>query len=57
MKGWTYVRTVLREPKFLVCIDNQIFLPIVLRCARFASVIAPLKIKMQRMNAKNWPGG
>ena len=30
--GWTYVRTygtILSEPKFLGCIDNQIFLPMV----------------------------
>ena len=32
----TYVRTILSEPKFLGCIDNQIFLPLVLRSARFA---------------------
>ena len=40
MKGGnvcTYsVRTILSEPKFLGCIDNQIFLPTVLLCARFA---------------------
>ena len=38
VKGWTYVRTyartILSEPKFLGCIDNQIFLPMVLRWAR-----------------------
>ena len=38
-KGWTYerkyVRTILSEPKFLGCIDNQNFLPLVLRCARY----------------------
>ena len=37
VKGWTYVRTILSEPKFLGCIDNQIILPTVLRWA-----IAPL---------------
>ena len=31
--GWTY-GTILSEPKFLGCIDNQIFLPMVLSCAR-----------------------
>ena len=30
------VRTILSEPKFLGCIDNQIFLLMVLLCARFA---------------------
>ena len=39
MKGWTYVRTIFAEPKFLGCIDYQIFLP-VLRRAR--STRAPL---------------
>ena len=34
MRGFTYVRTIFSEPKFLGCIDNQIFLPMVLRCAR-----------------------
>ena len=29
-KGWTYVRTILSEPKFLGCIYDQIFLPMVL---------------------------
>ena len=29
----TEVRTIFSEPKFLGCIDNQIFLPMVLRCA------------------------
>ena len=29
-KGWTYVRTILSEPEFLGCIDDQIFLPLVL---------------------------
>ena len=36
MKGWTYVRTYFSEAKFLGCIVYQIFLPMVLRCARFA---------------------
>ena len=31
--GWTY-GMILSEPKFLGCIDNQIFLPMVLSCAR-----------------------
>ena len=30
------------EPKFLGCIDNQIFLPMALRWARFARETAPL---------------
>ena len=30
MKGWTDVRTILSEPKFVGCIGNQIFLPMVL---------------------------
>ena len=34
------VRTIFLEPKFMGCIDNQIFLPIVLRCE--ARVRAPL---------------
>ena len=34
MKGWTYVRTIFSEAKFLGCIVYQIFLPMVLRCAR-----------------------
>ena len=29
--AFTYVRTIFSEPKFLGCIDNQIFLPMVLR--------------------------
>ena len=35
-KGWTYVRTIFSEPKFRGCIVYQIFLPMVLRCSRFA---------------------
>ena len=31
MKGWTYVRTIFSEIKFLGCIDNKMFLPMVLR--------------------------
>ena len=27
-----YLRTILSEPKFIECIDNQIFLTTVLRC-------------------------
>ena len=42
MKGWMYVTTMLSEPKFLGCIDNQLFLPMVHRCAHFARVRAPL---------------
>ena len=33
MKGWTYVRMIFSETKFLGCIDNKIFLPMVLRFA------------------------
>ena len=33
MKGWTYVRTIFSEIKFLGCIDNKIFLLKVLRFA------------------------
>ena len=36
MNGWTYVRTIFSEAKFLGCIVYQIFLPMVLRCARAA---------------------
>ena len=34
--GRTYgrVRTIFSEPKFLACIDNQVFLPMVLRYYR-----------------------
>ena len=39
----TDVGTISSEPKFLGCIDNQIFLPTVLRCARFGRGRAPLK--------------
>ena len=35
MKEWTYVRTIFSEIKFLGCIDNKIFLPMVLRFAHF----------------------
>ena len=43
MKGWTYVRTIFSETKFLGSIDYHIFLSTVLRCARFARARAPLK--------------
>ena len=33
MKGWTYVRTIFSEIRFLGCIDSKIFLPVVLRFA------------------------
>ena len=33
MKGWTYIRTIFSEIKFLGCIDNKIFLQMVLRFA------------------------
>ena len=35
MKGWIYIQTILSEPKFLGCIDSQIFLPMVLLCMHF----------------------
>ena len=56
MKGWTYVRTypvrtLLLEPKFLGCIDYQIFLPIVLRCAReFRYYITTRQLQGRRSN-------
>ena len=31
MRRWTYVQTILSEPKFHGCINNQIFLRMVLR--------------------------
>ena len=39
MKGGRTDRTILSQPKFLGCLDNQIFLPMVLRCARESSAI------------------
>ena len=39
----TDVRTIFSELKFLGCIDNQIFLPRVLRCLRFGRGRALLK--------------
>ena len=39
MKGWTYVRTIFSEAKFLGCIVYQIFLPMVLRCALESAAI------------------
>ena len=36
-EGWMYIRTILSEPKFLGYIDKQIFLLMVLRCARDSS--------------------
>ena len=53
MKGWTYVptypvRTIFSEPKFLGCIDYQIFLPLVFRSARFARTRALLKINSDK---------
>ena len=35
MKGWTCVRTIFSEIKFLGCIDNKMILPMVLRFAHF----------------------
>ena len=40
MKGWMYVRTIFSEAKFLGCIVYQIFLPMVLRCARESAAIS-----------------
>ena len=50
MKGSTYVRTysartIFSEPKFRGCIVYQIFLPMVLRCARFVSKSSAIKTK------------
>ena len=47
MKGWTYAgkyasRTIFSEPKFLGCIDRQIFLPMVLPYEPLAHARAPL---------------
>ena len=40
-EGWTNGRTILSRPKFLGCLrDNQIFLPMVLRCARESANLA-----------------
>ena len=43
-----YVRTILSEPKFLGYIDNQIFLLVVLRCARDSSA------KIMRSKDAQW---
>ena len=43
MKGWTYVRMIFSEPKFFGCIDNEIFLLMVLRCALRASESSAVK--------------
>ena len=42
MKGWTYVRTIFSEPKFLGCIDYQIFLPMRYSAASASGARAPL---------------
>ena len=47
-EGWMYVRTILSEPKFLGYIDNQIFLLVVLRCARDSSA------KIMRSKDAQW---
>ena len=39
---WTDGRTIASQPKFLGCTEKQIFLPMVLCCARFARKRAPL---------------
>ena len=46
-EGWTYVgtyalRSIFSEPKFLGCIDYQIFLPMLLLYAPFAHARVPL---------------
>ena len=38
IKGWTYIRTISSEIKFLGCIDNKIFLPMVLHFAHLKRV-------------------
>ena len=59
MKGWTYlrtypVRTIFSEPKFLGCIDYLIFLPMVVRSARFARARAPLKTAELKIRIKSF---
>ena len=43
MKGWTYVRTIFSELKFLGSIDYHIFLPMMLRCALRACESSAIK--------------
>ena len=50
-KGWTYVRTIFSEPKFLGCIIYQIFLPMVFRCARFARESSAINNNQTRQKA------
>ena len=38
IKGWTYIPTIFSEIKFLGCIDNKIFLPMVLHFAHLKRV-------------------
>ena len=38
IKGWTYIRTIFSEIKFLGCIDNKTFLPMVLHFAHLKRV-------------------
>ena len=46
------VRTILSEPKFLGCIDIQIFLPMVLLCAREARESSAINSKFRRQHTK-----
>ena len=41
---WTGGRTVTWQPQFFGCISNQIFLPMLLRCARFVRTRASVLI-------------
>ena len=59
MKRWTHVRTysirtIFSEPKFLGCIDYQIFLPVVLRCARLARESSAIILFYFQAGAKRW---
>ena len=52
--GRTYVRTILSEPKFLECIDNQIFLPMVLRCAKVHRSANNVEIFLLKLFCRNF---
>ena len=54
MRGWTYVgtyasRSIFSEPKFLGCIDYQIFLPMVLLYALFAHARARPLLHLKKL--------
>ena len=44
------VRTISSQPEFLGCMDNQILLPIVIRCVRLARARTPLKLTSPKIN-------